>query len=79
MYCMHVGQFLTVDANIDTENMIMKLGDHNPIPVKRDKAWPFLGVNAECWYGVDTNNQGAGIIEGVYTDYIVEHLIPKEK
>ena len=65
---MHVGQFLTVDVNIDTENMIMKLVDRNPIPVKRDKVWPFLGVNAECWYGVDTNNQGAGIIEGVYTD-----------
>ena len=75
---MHVGQFLTVNVNIDTENMIMKLGDRNPIPVKKDKAWPFLGVNAECWYGADTDNQGAGIIEGVYTDYIVEHLIPKE-
>ena len=57
----------------------MKLGDHNPITVKKDKAWPFLGINAECWYGVGTNNQGAGIIEGLYTDYIVEDLIPKEK
>ena len=54
----------------------MKLGDRSPISVKRDKAWPHLGINGECWYGVDTNNQGAGIIDGVYTDYIVEELIP---
>ena len=65
--------------NIDTDNMLMKLGDRDPILVKRGKAWPFLGIDAECWYAVDTNNQGAGIIEGVYTDYIVDHLIPKEE
>ena len=73
---MNAGQFLTADVNIDIENMLMKLGDRSPISVKRDKAWPHLGINGECWYGVDTNNQGAGIIDGVYTDYIVEELIP---
>ena len=65
--------------NIDTKNMLLKLDDRNPILVKRDKAWPFLEIDAECWYAVDTDNQGAGIIKGVYTDYIVDHLIPKEK
>ena len=64
--------------NIDTENMLMKLGDRIPILVKKDKAWPFLGVDAECWFAVDTNNQGAGIIKGVYNDYIVDYLIPNE-
>ena len=63
--------------NVDIENMLMKLGDHSPISVKRDKAWPHLGINGECWYGVGTNNQGAGIIDGVYTDYIVDELIPR--
>ena len=75
---MYVGQFLTTDVNIDTKNMLMKLGDRDPISVKKDKVWPHLGINSECWYGVNTNNQGAGIIEGIYTDYIVDHLIPKE-
>ena len=73
---MNTGQFLTADVNIDMENMLMKLGDRSPISVKRDKAWSHLGINAECWYGVDTNNQGAGIIDDVYTDYIVDELIP---
>ena len=66
-----------VDVNIDTENMLMKLGDRNAILVKRDKVWPCLGIDAECWYAVDATNQGAGIIKGVYTDYIVDRLIPK--
>ena len=77
-YIKCIGQFLTTDVNIDTENMLLKLSDRDPILVKRDKAWPFLGIDAECWYAVDTNNQGAGIIKGVYTDYIVDNLIPKE-
>ena len=73
--CYIVGQFLTADVKIDAENMLMQLGGRKPISVKKDKAWPFLGINEECWYGETTDNQGTGIIEGVYTDYVVEHLI----
>jgi len=72
-----VGQFLTTNVKIDTENMLMKLGDRKPISVKREKAWRFLGINEYCWYGTTTDNQGTGIIEGIYIDYVVEHLIPK--
>ena len=60
---------------IDTKNMLMQLGDRKPISVKRDKAWRFLGIDEECWYGATTDNQGTGIIEGVYINYVVEHLI----
>lgn len=70
------GQFLTADVDIDYDNNIMKFGDRPPISVKRGSAWPFLGVLEDCWYGHTTDNQGTGVIEGVYTDYIVEHLIP---
>lgn len=56
----------------------MKLGDRMPISVKKNKAWPFLGIDEECWYGANTDNQGTGIIEGSYLDYVVEHLIPKQ-
>ena len=73
-----IGQFLNADVNTDTENMLMKLGDRDPILVKRGKAWPFLGIDDEYWYAVDTNNQGVRIIKGHYTEYIVDHLIPKE-
>ena len=77
VYLMYVGQFFNAEVNIDTENMLMKFDKRNPILVRRDKVWPFLDIDAECWYAVDTNNQAARIIQGVYTDYIVDHLIPK--
>ena len=60
---------------IDAENMLMQLGDRKPISVKKDKAWHFLGINEDCWYKETTDNQGTGIIEGVYTDYVVQNLI----
>ena len=72
---LYIGQFLTAEVKIDTENMLMQLGGRKPISVKKDKAWHFLGINEECWYGETTDNQGTGIIEGVYTDYVVEYLI----
>jgi len=56
--------------------MLMQLGDRKPISVKKDMAWPFLRINEDCWYGVNTNYQALGIIEGTYTDYIVDQLIP---
>lgn len=75
LVALYTGQFLTANVQIDTENMLMQLGDRKPISVKRDKAWHFLGIDEECWYGATTDNQGTGIIEGVYIDYVVEHLI----
>jgi len=70
------GQFLSVDVAIDTNYNVMKLGNRKPISVKKAPAWPFLGISADCWYGEDTDNQATGMIEGVYTDYVVEYLIP---
>jgi len=63
-------------VKIDSKNMLMQLGDHKPILVKKKMAWPFLKINEDCWYGATTDNQALGIIEGTYTDYIVEQLIP---
>ena len=74
-----LGQFLTADVKIDTENMIMKLSDCTLISVTKDKAWPFLGTDEGCWYGANTDNQGPGhgVIGGRYIDYVVEQLIAK--
>ena len=54
----------------------MKLNDGQPIPVKKAPIWLFIGITGYCWYGTATDSQGNGIIRGVYTDYIVEHLVP---
>ena len=61
---------------IDTESMLMKFNDRKPISVRRALAWPYLNINEDCWYGTTTDNQATGMIDGVYTDYIVENLVP---
>ena len=60
---------------LDEDDQLIKLNDGHPIPVKRAPIWPFMGISGDCWYGTATDNQGTGIIRGVYTDYIVEHLV----
>ena len=52
----------------------MKFEDRKPISVKRGRAWSYLKSDIECWYGSSTDNQATGVIEGTYTDYIVQDL-----
>jgi len=64
------------DVEIDTDYNIMKIGYHNPISVVKGQAWNFLGTDEDCWYGYSSDNQGAGVIQGSYLDYIVKELLP---
>lgn len=74
------GQFLAADVKIESDinYSVMRLGDRKPVLVKKGDPWPFLGLSGKCWYAISTNNQAAGIIDGAYTDYIVEQLVPPE-
>ena len=71
-----LGQFMGKEIKMDTEYNMMKIGDLKPIQVVKAPAWHFLGSNEECWYGKSTNNQGGGVIEGNYMDYVIEELLP---
>ena len=73
-----LGQFLGAEVTFDPDYNVMKFGNRKPISVKRAPAWPFLGTSELCWYPTVSDNQGAGVIEGVYTDYVVEHLVAEE-
>ena len=64
-------------VEIDADYKIMKISDHKPIAVVKGPAWHFLGADDQCWYGVSTDNQGTGVIEGTYLDYVVEELLPR--
>ena len=73
------GQFLTADVQVDEDDHLIKLNDGQPIPVKKGPIWPFIEIAGDCWYGKETDNQGTGIVRGVYTDYIVEDLVTPTK
>ena len=65
---------MTIDPGYD----VMKFGERKSILVKRAPACPFLGISELCWYPTVSDSQGAGAIEGVYTEYILEHLVAEE-
>ena len=75
-FCL-LGQFLTSSVEIDVKNNLMRLNSRQPVPVINAQAWPFLNIPRNCWYGANTDNQATGMIDGVYTDYIVEALFPQ--
>jgi len=54
----------------------MKIGHHKPISVVKGQAWNFLGTDEQCCYGHSSDNQGAGVIQGSYLDYVVKELLP---
>jgi len=64
------------DIGIDTNYNIMKIGYLTSISVVKGPAWHFLGTDEECWYGRTTDNQGGGVIQGSYLDYVVKELLP---
>ena len=69
------GQFLTADVHVDEDDHLIKLNDGQPISVKKGPIWRPMEIAGDCWYRTATDNQGTGIISGVYTDYIVEDLV----
>ena len=62
------------EAVIDIENRLIKIGDNPPFPVTEDGLWAYLNMPGKCWHAVNAGNQGEGILEGTYTDYITEDL-----
>jgi len=62
------------DATIDEESQLLKVGDNTPFSIKEGDLWPYLNTPKKCWYAIKAGSQGEGILEGSYTDYIVEDL-----
>ena len=62
------------DVTIDKSNGLIRIGNMAPFSVRRGDIWPYLHEPGECWYANNAGDQGEGILEGSYTDYIVEDL-----
>ena len=62
-------------SDVSIDNGLMKIGSNRaPFNVKEEKIWPYLEIPGTCWYPTDTDDQGKGVLEGVFTDYIVDDL-----
>ena len=63
-------------VEIDEQAGLMKVGNRQvPFPVKKGEIWPYLKIPGTCWYPTETDDQGEGVLEGMYTDYIVDDLL----
>ena len=45
-----------------------------PFAVKKGEIWPYFKILGTCWYPIDSNDQGGRVLEGDYTDYILDDL-----
>lgn len=62
------------DVAVDEHSGLLRVGNIAPFSVKEKDIWPYLHRPGKCWYATDAGDQGEGILEGVYTDYIVDDL-----
>ena len=60
---------------VDQEaGLIQPSYDKRPFAVKKGQIWPYLKIPGTCWYPINSDDQGRGVLEGDYTDYIVDDL-----
>ena len=63
------------DPLVDQEaGLIQASHGQMPFAVKKGEIWPYLKIPGACWYSIDSDDQGGGVLEGDYTDYIVDDL-----
>lgn len=71
----YIGQFMGTNVTIDEDGGLMKIGDHQaPFSVKKGEIWSYLNMPGSCWHPTNSDDQGTGVIEGTYVDYIVDDL-----
>ena len=74
---LYTGQFLHKEATI-VENELLKINGRF-IPIEKLPAWDFVHINDTCLHAKPKRGfQAEGIIEGKYTDYIVESLFSSQ-
>ena len=66
------------DVAIDRKNGLMRIGNIKPFSVRKGVIWPYLHMAGQCWYAKNAGYQGEGILEGTYTDYIVDDLFDND-
>ena len=71
--CNIIGQFLHKEATI-VENKLLEINGRF-IPIEKLPAWDFVHINDTCLHAKPKHGfQAEGIIEGKYTDYVVDSL-----
>ena len=76
-----VGQFFHKGVEIDEMHKSLFLPGKAPVPVEWRPVWRFMERSTEeknmqhCWASMNPGNQGKGLIDGYYLDYLVEDVL----
>ena len=69
---------------VDNVRKIVILPGKEPVPVQRKPVWAFMereksSDNSQfCWTTMNRGYQGEGLIDGTYTDYLVDDVLSTE-
>ena len=74
-----IGQFFRKGVEIDEMRKLLFLPGKAPVPVKWRPMWRFMERHKKnmqyCWASMNPGNQGKGLIDGHYLDYLVEDVL----
>lgn len=81
MHYSPTGQFFRKGVEVDEIRKLLFLPNKPPIPVEWKPAWKYMEKDANmtnvqhCWTAMNPGNQGKGLIDGDYVDYLVEDVL----
>ena len=74
-----IGQFFCKGVEIDEMRKLLFLPGKAPVPVEWKPMWRFMERHKKnmqhCWAAMNPGNQGKGLIDGHYLDYLVEDVL----
>ena len=72
------GQFFSKGTRIDQGKRRLLLPSRSPIPVVLEDPKPEVHHKSQCWRLQTPGYQGEGLIEGDYTEYVVDSVFASD-
>ena len=76
------GQFFQKGVEVDTVRKLLILPGKKPVPVMHRPVWKFMEREVDddqlCWTAMNPGNQGKGLIDGTYLDYLVNDVLSND-
>ena len=66
--------------DLNEDEQLLHMPGRPPVPVEQQELWKFMEQSfhsggSKCWTSAYHSSQGAGVVAGTYSDYIVDDLL----
>ena len=78
------GQFFRDGVAVDEVRKLLFMPNKAPVPVEWKPVWKYMDREADewtsqhCWAAMNPGQQGKGLIDGHYLDYLVEDVLSSD-